>query len=79
MNVSEMVAPTTTADSTEHEEHLNGEPVNLKERSRPFRWQRRKKRKHSDISESINMPVNRHSAYRCQMSDSEGASPATGA
>ncbi|EEF44058.1 telomerase reverse transcriptase, putative [Ricinus communis] len=63
-----------------YEVHLNEELVNMRKRSRPFKWERCKKRKHSDISESSSTPISRHPVNRCcQMSILEAASPTTGA
>ncbi|KAF2320711.1 hypothetical protein GH714_030251 [Hevea brasiliensis] len=80
MSVSKAAATTVGADSTNYKVHPN-ELVNPRKRSRPFRWQRCKKQKHSDIDESTSIrPSNGHIANRCvQMGVAEAATPTTGA
>ncbi|OAY39391.1 telomerase reverse transcriptase isoform X4 [Manihot esculenta] len=74
MSVSGTAAPTVGADSTNYVGRPN-EMVNPKKRSRPFRWQRRKKHKHSDTDESTSIkPSNDHPADGCiQMGVAEAA------
>ncbi|XP_021655586.2 telomerase reverse transcriptase [Hevea brasiliensis] len=78
MSVSKAAATTVGADSTNYKVHSN-ELVNPRKRSRPLRWQRCKKQKHSDIDESTSIrPSNEHIANRCvQMGVAEAATPTT--